>query len=719
MADSVSGRLFSDSLEALLALHGVHKSMASLAYDVSFAQDEAMAPETVKRWGDKLGVNLRLEQVGFTALRAGGVPCVLFFKDGRSALIVPQPGKTPSFTISAPGQADIEGYDEAALQAHYSGYALFYGGMKLGETAIGPDKKIRRKYDWFWGPVASSWKSYGELLIASVLVNLFVVVLPLYTMNVYDKVVPNFAEDTLIALSVGVFIVLFFDFIIKTIRSYLVERISSKISATYDMALMDHMFCLPAAALPFSVGEKFGIFRELQTIRDYFLTKMIVVFVDLPFFILFILIIGALSPDLAYIPLTGAALILVLNGLIYPILSRKTRAHIDDGQRKSSSLVDILSGMETVRLFNAMPSYLFRWRTMVDQATESSRRSQALADVLQNFSVFILYAVNVSVVFYGVYEIHEGVLSVGELIACTILASRAVAPVLNLSTVVGRFQHARSIVGLVESIFALPSEIDPYKNYERKEEFSGAVTIDQASFAYPEAGFAALSNVNLKIAPGEKIGFIGQTGAGKTTLTRLITGEIMPQSGTVFVDQCDRSIIHPYSWRAQMGIVPQDPYFFAGSVRDNIVMGRPGLSAEDIEQSVAIAGLDLFMAQSGQGLDYDIGENGSHLSSGQKQALALARAIVHKPQLIVFDEPTNGMDHALEVRVMDRLRAFLEGRTFIMITHRTTLLPLVDRLVLLNKGQIVADGKREDILQKLAQAGAGAGAGQEQEGADQ
>ncbi len=686
MPEDAPEKSFIRSLHQLLSIYGQDRNLDILLNDKDFQHNEAITPDHIKNWGEKIGVKLEMKSISFSKLSTLEKPYIIIKSDDYSQI----------FTH--------DNNDLDLKEDEYSGYIILFDGVISNDNYIKEDNPKGKKHpiDWFWTPILSYWKSYAEIITCSILINLFAMSLPLYTMNIYDKVVPNFAQDTLIALTIGIMVILVFDFLIKTIRSYILEYISTDVSTKFDILLMERLFAFPALSLDMSVGERSSIFRELQGIRDFYASKLAVVFVDLPFFILFILVIHALSPALSMIPLAGGVAILLINLFLYIPINRYSQKHIQDAQSKSSTLIEILSGINTIKIFNSVANYLSRWSVISKNTAQSAQRSQFLTETTQHLSMMILYMVNISVVYFGVYEIENGNLSVGALIACTILSSRAVSPILGVSGILSRLKHAQGILKAINDLFDLPYEGENPEKYEQKNDFSGKIEFRNVSFQYPNHPQPALRNISFSINSGEKIGLIGQTGAGKTTIAQLISYNIQAQEGSVLIDNYDITSINPVSWRNNIGIVPQTPHFFSGSIRDNILLGRSNIDEANFKQACALSGLDLFIEQTGQGFDSQVGERGEWLSGGQRQSIALARALVHNPDIIIFDEPTNGMDHALELHIIKNLQNYLRDKTFIMITHRTTLLPLVDRLILLNKGQIAADGDRDSIIKKLS-----------------
>ena len=558
-----------------------------------------------------------------------------------------------------------------------------------------------RKIDWFWQPIKAYWPGYAEILICSLFINLFTIALPIFTMNIYDRVVPNFAVDTLQVLTIGIILAFLFDFLFRTIRAHILEKIAARLSTRFDHDLMERLIEIPGDAAPFTVGEKANIFRELQSIRDFYASRLVPAFVDLPFALLFIGVIYLIAPAVAFVPIAGIVVILLANTVVQIMLTRRTKEVFSAGQAKSSFMVETLSGIETLKTFNAGGHRLQRWHDLSSKAAQASRKNQVVTNAAAHFSTLTLYMVNVFVLFFGVYAIQSGALTIGGLIAVTILSGRSVSPIIGTAGVVARLKQSADVLKTLDKLFAIPLENERAGTLSAKGPFTGNIQVHNASYRYPDQSLPAITDVTLNIKAGERIGLIGQTGAGKSTLAKLIAGIIQPQNGTVLYDNYAQETILPAELRRYVGYVPQKSFFFNGTIRDNILMGNESITPEELSRATHLSGLDMYIQQTGQGFDTEIGEGGNRLSGGQQQAISLARALVRNPSILIFDEPTTGMDSTLEQIVQKNLQEFLKGRTFIMVTHRTTLLPLVDRLVLLTKGRINADGKRDDIMKQL------------------
>lgn len=559
--------------------------------------------------------------------------------------------------------------------------------------------------DWFWAPIRKFWSRYAEVLFASLFINMFVLVMPLYTLNVYDRVIPNFAEATLVVLTVGVSIALLFDFLLKTTRSYVLEHVAGKIGAQYDFDLMERLLLIHEQNIPLSTGEKVNLFRELQSMRDFYAAKLAPTIIDLPFFLLFMFVIHLISPAVVWAPIAGAVVIFLINLGLRFLITRMSEKYFRAMQKKTAMLIETLGGSRTFKMFNGTGSRLFEWNASVTNATERARYSQFLSTTISSLSVTVMNIVNICVIVTGVYEIQAGNLTMGGLIACSILSGRAMGPMISIAAVLGQMQQASDVLKVIDNIFKLPHEGQDIATKSSKAPFKGVIELHDVSFAYPGQPKPALQNVNIAIQPGDSIGLIGKSGAGKSTLANLMAGFLEGYQGRALIDSYALTSIAPAELRNLFGIVPQNPFFFSGSLQDNILAGRDHIDKHLFDQALYLSGMDLVMKESGQGLDMQVQEAGNNLSGGQRQSVALARAFLHNPQILMFDEPTTGMDQVLEARIKQTLAEYIQNRTFIMITHRTTLLPLVKRLILMDKGMVLADGPRQDVLDKLAGKG--------------
>ena len=643
----------------------------------------------------QLSFNAHTKKRTLKSLHNTDIPCILFLKDRKAVVLLPQ--RTHGGKIYIPGQGITEQNSED-LQEEYTGYVSFI----FPQATFGASEKRSNAHSWIWKPIAEHWASYAEVMLCSFFINIFALALPLFTMNVYDKVVPNYATETLLVLAIGILLAITLDFLFKITRSYILERLSTHIGTRFDFELMGKILHIRSAYMKYSIGELSNIFKEIQTLRDFYATRLAPSCVDLPFFFLFIFVIGSLSWALVIVPISAAAVIFTLNLFAHiPIKSRNAK-HFKDSQNKSAFLIDILSGAETLKMFNALGAGLFRWNMVSAQSSASAQKTNFLTGSVQSISIAIMQLVNVFVITLGVYEIHQGNLTVGGLIACTILSARAMGPVMAMSGTFSNVKHVRDVIDTINNLLSLPHDNENDRYVSENQTLKGEISFNEVSFSYPGQTIPALRDVSFTIQPGEKVAIIGPTGAGKSTLVKLGAGFVKPTSGNIIIDNYKIENLHATDVRKTFGIVPQGAFFFKDSLRKNITLGHDDIAAEKIEAAIRFSGLEQYVQKMGQGIDFDIGEHGNKLSGGQKQSVALARVFLHNPAVYILDEPTNGMDQAMENKIKQNITEELREKTLILITHRTSLLSLVDRIILLDQGRIVMDGPRDSIMKRLA-----------------
>lgn len=560
----------------------------------------------------------------------------------------------------------------------------------------------RRPIDWFWQPLNVHWKRFAEVLLCSVFVNLFVLVIPIFTLNVYDSVIPNYATETLVVLTVGVILALVFDFMLKTIRTWVLEHVASRVGGEFDGTLMERLLLINGEHMRLSVGERANLFRELQGIREFYSARLLPTAVDLPFFVVFMIVMYSISPPLVLVPIAGAVIILALNAAIQIPINRATLHHFSSMQKKSTLMMEMLSGTPTFKLFNAIGSRLYRWNAVAENSAQSARLNQFLLGVVQNISLSMVNIIHVVIVVVGVYQIHDGNLTVGGLIACTILAGRAIAPIVNLGAVVSRWQQSRDVLIAIDGLFKLPHEGERAIAEVSAVTTEGGLSVRALTYSYPGQRRAALNEVSLVIKPGERIGLIGPSGAGKSTLAGMLSGMMHGYQGDIALDGVHIDELSPAKLRQVISFVPQFPFFVDGTIRDNVLLGSEDAGEDALREALQVSGLDIVLKQAGYGLDTPVGENGSRLSGGQRQAISIARAIVRNPKVLVVDEPATGLDSMLENRLRKELSTWLKDRTYIMVTHRTTMLDLVERLVMLDGGRLVTDGPKQQVLAQIS-----------------
>lgn len=554
---------------------------------------------------------------------------------------------------------------------------------------------------WFWSTIWQSKRIYRDVLIASLLINLFAMATPIFIRIVYDKVLPNLAFDTLWVLASGVFVIFLFDLILKLLRNYFIDIAGKKSDILISSKLFAKVMGIRMEARPPSVGAFARHLQEFESIREFFTSATISALIDLPFAILFLILIWLMAGNLVLAPIIGVVILIIYSALIQAPLRRA----IEEGSRlasqKYANLIESLAGLETLKLFGAQSQFQYRWEEAVAHMANWNIKSRRITDGIQNAAGFIQQTANIGMVILGVYLIAEGNLTMGGLIAATMLSGRAIGPLVQLSLLSTRYNQAKSSLIIIEKVMAMPDEQEGGKRYIHRPIIKGKIELDKVTFRYPNSPIASLRDLSLTINPGEKVAIIGRIGSGKTTLERLIMGLYQPTEGHVRIDDTDIAQLHHIDIRRNIGCVPQESVLFYGTIRENITLGRPLTDDRDVMEAANRAGVTVFTQQDPAGLERQVGEGGMLLSGGQRQAVAIARAMLAHPPVLLMDEPTSAMDNRSEMQIKHQLSQLNPNNTLLLITHKTTMLDVVDRIIVMEKGSIIADGPKESIMHDL------------------
>ncbi|KIE21878.1 ABC transporter [Vibrio sinaloensis] len=588
------------------------------------------------------------------------------------------------------------------LEEQYIGrYFLVKKQFRYDERS--PEVLETKKGHWFWSTIWQSKHIYRDVLIASILINLFAVAAPMFTRLVYDKVVPNLAFETLWVLASGIFVIFLFDLCLKLMRSYFIDVAGKKSDILISSKLFSKVMGIRMEARPPSVGAFARHLQEFESIREFFTSATIGALIDLPFALLFLLLIWLMAGNLVLVPIVGVLILVIYSLLIQGPL----RHTIEEGSRlasqKYANLIESLAGLETVKLFGAQSQFQFRWEEAVAHMANWNVKSKRITDGIQNTAGFVQQASNVGMIILGVYLIAEGELTMGGLIAATMLSGRAIGPMVQLSLLSTRYNQAKSSMSIIEQVMSMPDEQEEGKRYIHRPIVHGKIELDKVTFHYPDSPVASVRDLSLTIQPGEKVAIIGRIGSGKTTLERLIMGLYQPTEGHVRIDDTDIQQLHHIDVRRNIGCVPQDSQLFYGSIRDNITLGRPLADDRDVMDAANRAGVTVFTQQDPAGLERQVGEGGMLLSGGQRQAVTIARALLGRPPVLLMDEPTSAMDNRSEMHIKQQLAQLKQSETLILITHKTSMLDVVDRVIVMEKGCVIADGPKHEVLNNLKQ----------------
>ncbi len=556
---------------------------------------------------------------------------------------------------------------------------------------------------WLMDPISANHRLYLQVALAAVLVNLFSLATSLFSMTVYNRIVPNNATDSLIALSIGVGIILVFDLVLRLIRGYFIDIAGQRIDRSVGTAIFNRMLTMRLGDRKTSSGAFAGMLREFEALRDFFASASLVAIVDVPFILLFLGVIWAIGGVVVLVPLAMIPLVIVVGWLSQPALARLAGQGMTDGMSKQGVLVEAISGLETVKSSSAGPLLARRWAKAVDDHAAVALKQRLIASISINVAQSAQTICYIGVVIAGVYLIARGELTMGGLVAVSILAGRCVAPLSQIASLLTRITHTRAAYAHLDRLMQGGGEAREI-DYLRRPMLDGGIEFRNVSFRYPGATARALDDVSFRIQPGERVAIVGRIGSGKSTIARLILGLYEASEGAILVDDADVRQLHPDDLRHNIGAVLQDVFLLTGSVRENISLGEASIDDAAVLRAARISGTHDFIGQVANGYDLRLADRGEGLSGGQRQSIAIARALAHERPILLFDEPTSAMDIQSENALITRLEPELRGKTVVLVTHRQSMLRLVDRIIILDKGKVVAAGPRDEVLKSMAVA---------------
>ncbi len=662
-----------------------------------------LTPALFERAAHRAGLASRIVRQALDHIEPALLPAVLLLQGEQACVLLACDAATGACEVVFPelGESTVA-LTVDALRARYAGVTL-YARPQHRFDARTPQIKGTRAGHWFWSVMAENRRLYRDVLVAALIINVFALALPLFSMNVYDRVVPNNAIETLWALSVGVLIVVCADFGLRTLRGYFVDLAGARADVKLSSAIMEKVLGLRMEVRPDSAGSFASNLRAFESVRDFISSATVTAFIDVPFALLFLVVIGWIAWPMVIPFVVGIALLLLYSLTVQRKMHALAETTYRASAQRNATLVEGLIGLETVKALGAESVIQAKWEKSAALVASVGARLRLLAATSSNGALWVQQMVSLSTIVIGVYLIHDGLLSMGGLIACYLLSSRAMAPIGQVAGLLVQYHSAATAFESLEELMKRPVERPQDKSFLSRPRLRGDIEFRNVSFAYGEDDVPVLRDVAFAIRAGERVGILGRIGSGKTTLEKLILGLYQPTGGAVLVDGIDLRQLDPAELRRNIGYVPQDVTLFYGSLRDNIVMGMPQADDDKVVRAARIAGIGEFVDSHPHGYGMLVGERGESLSGGQRQGVAIARAMIADPPILLLDEPTAAMDHASEEAVKQQLRRHADGKTLIVITHRTSLLDLVDRIIVVDAGRIVADGPKAQVVEALRQ----------------
>lgn len=687
-----------DSLLALCAMHQKTVSRATLTSGLPLP-DQRLSMQLMPRAAARAGLQGRWLRRSLKQIPAIALPVLLALRDGRAALLLGWEADGSARIMPSESDGGELTVEAALLAEDYTGQAFF----AQPRHRFDPDRgeMIPRTTSWFRDTLKRSRGLYADAIAASLVINLIGLVVPLFVMNVYDRVVPNQATTTLWVLALGVAGAFVFDLILKTLRGLCLDLAGKKTDLIISATLFERVCGMAMKFRPARVGNFAQNIHEFQSLRDFLSSLTLASVIDLPFTLLILAVIALIGGHMAWIPLLAFPLAILIGLLLQRPLAEVMERSMALAAERQSSLIETLGSLDAVKTNNAESERQYQWEQTIGTLSRLELRARLLSSLAMNSTQWIQQMAGIVTMVAGVYLLIAGQLSMGGLIACYMLGSRALAPLTQVSGLLTRYQQARVTLDSINHMMSLPQERQTDERPLKREVLQGGIEFRQLSFSYPEQEQLALSEISLVIRPGEKVGIIGRSGSGKSSLAKLIVGLYQPAAGSLLLDGIDARQLDISDVRHNVGYVPQDIQLFSGTLRDNLISGARYVEDDLIVRAAELAGVHELARLHPRGYELQVGERGCQLSGGQRQNVALARALLLDPPILLLDEPTSAMDNTGEAQLKQRLAGIIADKTLLLVTHRASMLSLVDRLIILDRGRIIADGPKELVMEAL------------------
>jgi ATP-binding cassette subfamily C protein LapB len=690
------------SLLRMLNHHGIQMSMDSLLAGLPI-EGGVLTPSMFSRAAERAGLLSHIVSSPLNKLNSILFPVILVLSDNKACVLFSFNKSTAGARVVFPelGPEEIE-IETEELNKNYTGYAIYVRPVfKFDDRAV-YTRKLQKEH-WFWSVISEHRYLYRDILIASVLSNMVAFAMPLFVMNVYNRVVPNRAVESLWVMAIGVFIMITADFAIHMARGYLVDLAAVKTNIKLSGEMMEQVLSMRNEERSPSVGSFANSIQGFESVRSFISSATVLAYVDLPFSLLFFIVIAIISWQLV-IPLLIASLFILLHAVLVQGQMRELSETTNRANSlKNATLIESLVAMETVKSLGAEGQIQTRWEKTVDFLENTNIRLRLLSSSVVNSIQWVQITASIATMIVGVYLIMNNTISMGSLIATYMLSSRAISPVGKVAALLMQYHSASRSLKALDDVMQKETERSADTIFISRPKIAGAVQFQNVTFFYPGQDKPALSNVSFNIGAGEKVALIGPIGSGKTTISKLVLGLYKPQEGNILIDGIDIRQIDPSELRRNIGVVPQDVMLFYGNLKDNLIFGNDLVTDRDIILASKLSGVDIFVNSHPKGFDMPIGERGANLSSGQRQAVAIARAVLKDPPLLILDEPTASMDHPLEEQIKNNIAALSRDKTLLIVTHRSPMLEIAGRIIVMDKGKVLADGAKDSVLKALQQ----------------
>jgi len=688
-----------ESLKFFAKLYQKNVSDESLVSGI-LMQNSFMDLNTFTKAGSRVGLISKVAKRSLDEISPLALPALIILKNDQACILLNIDFENNKASIIMPDFIGETIISLEQLKSEYANTIVFIKNDYRFKNKLHQAINLDNPKQWFWGAMKKNRPIYVKIALVAVLINMFVIATPLFTMNVYDRVLPNNAIDTLWVLAIGISIVMIFDFILKLIRSSYLGLANKRADILMSNKIFDQLLNIRLDQKPASTGMFLSRLQSFESVRDFFSTATMATIVDLPFIFIFIGIIFFIGGPIGWISIATIIIAFSFSWYMQTPIKEVISKSAKEEQIKMTALNETVAGLEIIKAVRGQNRMKTQFDNALNQTAYFTERSQALSQSVTYFTSFIAQFSNIVIVITGVYLASEGKMTMGAIIASMMLNGRVISPVSQIVSLLLRYDRTMLSYQNINELMSMEREREN-KVYLSRPNLNGDIVFKDINFAYKNQNFNALSNINLTIKSGEKVAIIGKIGSGKSTLLKLLMNLYTPTSGSVMYDNTDVRQIDPVDLRRVIGYVPQEPFLFLGTVKDNITIGEHYTSDEDLLEVARIAGLDKFLNKHEAGFELLVGERGDGLSGGERQSITLARALVSKPHLLIMDEPTNSMDSQTERAFINNMKGILKDQTLIVMTHKMSILDLVDRVIIMHEGKIVADGPKEKILNNL------------------
>lgn len=694
---------FRASFKAVAGYYGRPSSDTVLFSGLPDEIVESLELDDVEHVAERIG--LQVIRVSERSVRESDFDCpaIVVLKDGGTLplLEVSDAGEYTLDIAGGPLAAKLSRAELMALEPEFAfGFTLFY--RNDGEEAlIGTADEIEKRH-WLVRALTPYWRTYVRVVIAALFINLIALGSPLFTMNVYDRVLPNKAIPTLWVLAIGILLAYLFDYLLKTARAALIDHAGRSADLRLSQMIFDKVLNTTLASRPLSTGEYANRIMQYEFVREFFTSNTIGLLIDTAFVFIFLIVIYLISGWLAIIPTVALVLSIAIGLRAQAQIGHRMAAASNEASKRQSLLVETISTIETLKSLRAEAAMLRRWQELMKHSSRTSEDIKHVSTNAINLTALIQQIVGVLIVIAGTYEFSEGRLAMGAIVATVMLAGRAGAPLGQIAMTLARFRQATLSLRILDQVMEQPEDRPSTVGFVNREIKQGGFSFQNVSFNYPGSDNPVINQFNLTVQPGERVGIIGRIGSGKTTLGRLLDGLFVPTDGRILIDGVDIRQYHMSEVRSAVAVAGQSSDLFSGTVKENLLIGRADATDEELLEVARMTGVEEFVSRHPRGFDMPVGERGTNLSSGQKQAMTIARLLLTKPKIVFLDEPSGAMDLASERHLINRLsNAFDRKTTLLIATHRFTMLDLVDRLIVLDKGRVVADGPKKTVIEAM------------------